>query len=410
MDQSPQKIVAHDRPGPGFRPHRGPAVAAVALLVVSAVPGWADPSMWYLERRGYWQPVIADVRGNSNTIGLPFATYFKTYEYANPTGALGSWPMRGARDGVDIALGKELALLGMEHRPAPVDVQGEEAGVRDAGNRWQGSLPGASYRGMGVWTYMHWHMLGDLLAPSAPLVNNDYRIGGAINGMWQPADRIALRGSFKAGHESSHLGDELTLANAANPSFMRVNVSYEFLDAGLGCTLVVSHRDAGRLTAYGLRSIGLPFAVDRRLRRGETGGEVTLELRAGTMFLLAPDRHGFYAYDLAETHQQALRRSQDTNEHYLQASLTESHGGSKWFVSADLRRRIIFRYLPAGDLSREGYAYSTNVMVGIKDFRDPAVSQLASLYVRYYRGVNPNGQFQNQERFWLLGPGISFDL
>jgi len=375
------------------------------------------PHGWVLETRKYFDPFVADIRGDNIKIGLPYATLFKAYQYGDPSGNRTIGPVHNIRGGTDISLGREIGLAGFERGlPAPpADAAGgcppDDAQRRLAmQERLRRTMPGSGFMGAGLWASLSWHMLWDILGPSAPIVNNDYRFGLAAKGMWQPADQLAVRARLAVGHESSHLGDELTLANEGNPAFARVNISYQFWDPSLGCSIALRSTDAGALERLGYAVLGAPFILRRWFTSSGPSDRVTLDAKAGVVLLHDPDGQGYYAYVLSETHGLMLRRSRDASEPYVAATLAEARQGAKWFVSVEVRRRIIYQYFPAGDASPEPYQLSTNLLVGIKDVRDPLVSQLSSIYVRYYRGVNPNGQFRNQAGFWLLGVGISLDL
>lgn len=372
---------------------------------------------WVLEGRKYFDPFVADIRGDNIKIGLPYATLFKAYEYGDPAGNRTVGREHDIRSGTDISLGREIGLVGFERGLAapPADAPGgcppDEAQRRLAmQERLRRAMPGAGFMGIGLWTSLSWHMLWDILGPSAPIVNNDYRFGLAAKGMWQPAGTVALRAALKVGHESSHLGDELTLANEGNPAFTRVNVSYEFWDPSLGFSLALRSAQAGALERLGYAVLSAPFIPRRWFTAAGAADRVTFDLKAGVVLLHDADAQGYYAYVLSETHGLMLRRSRSTTEPYVAVTLAEAREGAKWFIAADLRDRIIYKYLPADDTSAETRQLSTNLLVGVKDVRDPVVSQLSSIYVRYYRGVNPNGQFRNQAGFWLLGLGVSLDL
>jgi hypothetical protein len=397
-------------------------VESGTVFITGAPAGFRDDfgrnaHFWVLEARGYSNSFPADIRGDNIKIGIPYATLFKAYEYGDPAGSRKFGTQNETRSGSDVSLGKEIGLIGFESGLAvPSDRQTGVCALpegpwrTDIQTRLRDGFPGASFCGVGLWAFLSWHMLWDLLAPSAPIVNNDYRFGAALKGMWQPLDWLAVRGNFKGGHESSHLGDELTLANEANPDFMRVNMSYLFWDASLGLSFSLGNNSSAKVKRLSSLLLAAPLALRHWLNFSDPGDRVTVDIKVGTVILNDSNHQGYYQYALSETQDHTLRLSKDTNETYIQGNVTEARNGSKMFASAELRRRLVFRYLPPEDTSPEKHEYSANIMIGVKDMRDPLVSQLASIYVRYYRGVNPNGQFRNQQKFWLLGLGMSVDM
>lgn len=81
-------------------------------------------------------------------------------------------------------------------------------------------------------------------------------------------------------------------------------------------------------------------------------------------------------------------------------------------VSIDIRDRTVYQYQPVLT-HEEPSEISVNSMIGLryKRMAEGLTGRISpTLYLRYYHGVNPNGQFRNQPRFTLYGLGIEFGL
>jgi hypothetical protein len=81
----------------------------------------------------------------------------------------------------------------------------------------------------------------------------------------------------------------------------------------------------------------------------------------------------------------------------------------------DIRDRTIFQYnlVPADTFTNRGEPtqVSINVIAGVRQVRSgPGLlgSITPTYYLRYYHGVNPNGQFRSQPNFQLFGFGVQF--
>jgi hypothetical protein len=75
------------------------------------------------------------------------------------------------------------------------------------------------------------------------------------------------------------------------------------------------------------------------------------------------------------------------------------------YVSAELRWRTIYDYHKTRPDAAEDRQASINVIAGVK-LTGNDLFGYASPFVRYYRGVNPHGQFRNQKDYTEIGIGL----
>ena len=108
--------------------------------------------------------------------------------------------------------------------------------------------------------------------------------------------------------------------------------------------------------------------------------------------------------------------SKRNHEPYAQFELyRQPEGRLGVIVSADLRNRTIYQYVPASDATRtnsdEPSELSSNVVVGLRQLRSgPGLlgKLVPTYYLRAYHGVNPNGQFRSQAGYTEFGFGVHF--
>jgi hypothetical protein len=339
------------------------------------VPAAAQIDRWFFDNRGYYDPLLAEPRAAQTQVLFPAA--INSFPYAvNPGRSLG-W---------DITVGHEIPVLGFE--------------TNKAGQSGIGTSPGSF--GFGLWFPLSFHLIEDLSKdPSAPVLNTDYRFSGMIKAQYGLPDpwagttmaHIGMR--FQFGHESTHIGDEFTLgALRTHPTeFLRVNVSYEYYDLG--------------------GSFEPNFGKD---------GRIQLKFRAGNIWLWNPS-NGWYSRDLLQPFGLFIAGSKRNHEPYgeVEFYLAPAACTGKtckrlgYIASLDIRDRTIYQYnlVPNATFtnSEEPTQISVNAMVGVRQNRDgPGLLGRVrpTYFVRYYHGVNPNGQFRSQGNFQLYGFGVQF--
>ncbi|MFC1462266.1 DUF1207 domain-containing protein [Verrucomicrobiota bacterium] len=342
------------------------SAAGLALLFIASAatpPLAADPEQpvydeggeWQGRYRPYFDPILAEPRAALMKFMIGS---IDEYNFAENT---------GSRLGMDISVGKEIPAIGYD-------------GESDNGAKW----------GVGLWAPVGWHMLWDLEESSLPIVNNDYQFGGMIKSHMSlnGKDYFGLR--LYAGHESTHLGDELTLRGSATvDDFERINVSYEFWDVALG---------------YEKRE----------------SNERKWAARIGVKGLIKPSK-GFYSSDPSETDGREIPGSSEHLEPYLGfefrshealfkdtkyrgSYLRNIFGSQAPFISVDLRYNVLFDYQRSRENEDEDHRLSVNILAGLWEAKKKGEeSRLPTVCIRLYHGVNPHGQFRDQDDYTMIG-------
>ena len=212
------------------------------LFGVSGV--WALDLQWnteFFENRAWFLPLVSEPRSSEVKV---VAGWISKYDFADASKVdLGEDP----RIGMDLSVGKEIPIFIAEQ-------------TASTGRPFQ-----AGEFGIGFWAPISFHMLWDLAAPSRPIVNTDYRFGFVFKGELglENQQRIGLRITPWA-HESSHLGDELSLfaskeftpSNSDDP-FERINVSHNFWEISSSWEATGLFDDQGTI----LKKLGIPLEV-----------------------------------------------------------------------------------------------------------------------------------------------------
>jgi hypothetical protein len=87
---------------------------------------------------------------------------------------------------------------------------------------------GLSSATFGLWTPVDFHMVQSLSAESMPILNTDFRYSIVFRAT-APVREHWIGVKAAVGHESTHIGDEITISRIEQTSpFFRVNVSYEY--------------------------------------------------------------------------------------------------------------------------------------------------------------------------------------
>jgi hypothetical protein len=334
------------------------------LCCLSVAP--ASAQFWFLENRGYYDAPLAEPRAAQTQVMFP--ADMSSFPFAVYPGRSVGW---------EISLGHEIPVLGYDTNPP--------------GNTGSGTSVGAW--GIGLWFPVSFHMIEDLTKdPSAPILNVDYRFSGMVKAQYglrdKGASHIGVR--FQFGHESTHIGDEFTLgALRTDPTgFMRVNVSYQYNDMG--------------------GSYEPNFGPD---------GRYQFKFRGGDIWLWDPGE-GWYSRNLLQPYGEFIAGSKRNHEPYLDAEfyLAPKGSGKLGFItSVDVRDRTIYQYnvVPNANYTNpeEPTQWSFNTMVGMRQTRS-GTGLLAKVqptyFLKYYHGVNPNGQFRSQKNFQLYGFGVQF--
>ncbi len=325
------------------------AAAAIPAAAPAAAAVGRFRRLWF-EQRPWYEPLIADPRGAQ--VAVTGFAVSNAFPFSLKSGPRPVWALD---------LGKEIPVA-----------------VRERGTDGDVPIPPGAW-GFGYWIPVSLHVVGDLKEKTKPILNTDYRFGIAFklaHGLTNhPRDRV----SFKAlvGHESSHVGDEFLIrASAAFPeTFDRVDVTYQFLEGGVSWDRVVGARSTHQMTLRLAASHTLP----------------------------ATDKPGYYVPVTANGRYLTLStRNFEPGFGMEYVPLAPKRGG--YFFSVDVRQKTVYDYLrPPGQTEQARWSYSWAV-----GFRSLVHSPRGTpeLILRGYYGVNPNGQFRTQPRYWMIGAGV----
>jgi len=336
-------------------------------------------NQWFRDRE-FFDPLIADIRAPQIAFNYP------AWAPEMPHSVV-----RGNRVVWDITVGRELPLF--------------------ARANFTPATKTAGCSGWGVWADVSFHVLEDFEDDSNPIVNTDYRFSLAkfkyyrvlsegvkkVTGGELPTYRTLAFRVDVYHHESTHLGDEyVILAQGLTPEelaergrrpFERFNVSYEFYDVG---------------GAY----------------NWENGAGQFTTIRAGTTGLLKPDK-GYYSDHTLEPERRDVFRSKLSFEPYLQfehhwphptipaADGLPARQRFRPFVSIDARNRIVLDFYKASAEQPEERQWSYNMLAGVRSWSGAGRFSIKEIYLRYYHGVNPNGQLRTEPDYWQFGLGVN---
>jgi hypothetical protein len=329
------------------------SMKVLAACVIAALPAVANADLhwWSFENRPYYDPLIAGVRDPNFSALVPARFDRMKLMVRSDQPRLG-W---------DIDVGTEMPIFGSETSDSP----------KIAPQAW----------GWGLWIPIDFHMIEDFIDPSAPVVNIDYRFSGMLKVRYGLAKGRWLAGRIQYGHESTHLGDEFSIRAQAEHrnTFERINVSWEYLDVGVLYEWNVAKQD---WSIRGGATMTAPFHSSYY----QTGpGSVTESFRPVT-----ESTNWFDPYAGIEFKREKLlfNRTYDA------------------YVSSELRWRSVYDYHKTDPDKGEERQASINLIAGFKKGGTGRGIGRASPFVRFYRGVNPHGQFRNQKNYREIGIGV----
>ena len=328
----------------------------LCLLALLPSLAMAQPQWWSFESHPYYDPLIAGVRDPHVSALLPAIFDRMSLMIENDQRRIG-W---------DIDVGAEIPIFGRESEAS-------------AGQLGEGQS------GWGLWIPIDFHMIEDFRDESAPIVNTDYRFGamlkfrrGFTNKRW-----VAARLHF--GHESTHLGDEFSIRAAQRlPNFERINVSWEYLDAGV---LYEWHIGQQAWNARGGVTMTVPFGDSYY----QTGPGTVTESRIGPV---TESKNWYDPYGGLEWKREGLLFNETFDV----------------YASGELRWRTVYNYHKSSADQSEERQPSVNLIAGIKKTGTGRGIGRASPFIRFYRGVNPHGQFRNQKDYTEMGIGVRLVL
>jgi len=237
---------------------------------------------------------------------------------------------------------------------------------------------------------------------TAPILNNDYRFAlGEINLLKELPGRhlrnIGIR-LIPFQHESTHLGDEITLyRKKAGFPITRVNVSYEAAE-----TAVIINDPAGT------QRNNLSFCA---------GGRCLLKTRPSLTYYspLQPSEGDTTGFTLSKRSLEGYLRVQ-----YMGSDGPLRIGRFYPVVSAEFRYRVKFGYPyyepdpdePMGFrevVNPEKYVPCLNLFAGWRYRGRPSEPGQIGGYFRFYTGSNPHGQFRNIPRYSYFGVVLVYE-
>jgi Protein of unknown function (DUF1207) len=327
------------------------AVLLLGLAAVSVSPPPAAAQFWGFEGRRYFDPLRAGVREANVSAALGMAD--RVDFTVEPDDPRLTW---------DIDVGAEMPLFGWESRAAD-----------------DGRVPDGAF-GIGLWFPIDFHLLEDFADDSAPILNTDYRFGLMAKMQAGIGDERWLGVRAFVGHESTHLGDEFSIVGQRTypDQFERINVSWEYLDL------------AAQLDQF----------IENWLLAARLGVTSTL-----------PFEDSYYsteADDITESPLGPVVAARLWWDPYLGFEVEQEEAIGRWsvYLSNELRWRSIYEYHRADPEVSEDRKLSYNGILGLRvSGGDPELGRV-SPFLRFYHGVNPHGQFRNQDDFTFYAFGL----
>lgn len=227
-----------------------------------------------------------------------------------------------------------------------------------------------------------WILLIDMYEPTtAPVINNDYWFGTQVKTVFKSASFPSFIKNISLNwkpfyHESTHIGDEFSIHGMNTfDDFQRINISYEASEISLS------------------------------LNEADTSLQNFYSLKIGMQALL-PHKNSYYASDSLEVSGQEIVPSQSRFEFFVQLNTKRVNGfacSKKWhqIFSLELRNREKFAY------TLEEESFKTWNIQGYLGWKYHANNyKNVGLYLKYYHGINPHGQFRNTENYKFIGLSV----
>lgn len=227
-----------------------------------------------------------------------------------------------------------------------------------------------------------------------PVINTSYRISTPEISFIHRFDKpfwIIRNYSFRVSlwkHESTHLGDELTIKRKSlGFPITRINVNYNFSE--------------------------LSFMLndpDGALKQNHS-------LKLGLLFLSSDYNSGWYNAISEEANKKLVKSNKYKFEWYAQYQYqtnTHKRTGLQGIASIELRNRPVYQYpfftqkdgngLWIGQISENQMSWNVNVFLGVR-YNNPMIMKYyrIGLGLRGYTGINPYGQFRNMPNYSQFG-------
>lgn len=330
-------------------------ISALLLLVLVLMKLGADHAVKFFPLQPVLKAYTSEMRSTVNQ-----------FEFLNANIAPPQYPFAGgfsSRVLLNIQLGMEVPLIGGESERW----------------RWYVGMP------------MAMDLMNDFFEKTtAPVMNTDYWFGARVEALYSLPlhwpQNVALR-VLPFFHESTHIGDEVALGMAAaDPlDFYRINVSYEAWEIAIGLDeWVSSDRNAfnirlglsGRWNADGYYSPPLPAEI------GSSRAPSDVKLSRGNM------------------------------EYFGQFNAVVVSGFpaiGDWVFQwgFELRNRILFDYFST---AAEKRVWTVDSTLGWYLYPEEALGRRLGFYLKLLGGQNPQGQYREQDGYFVFGAGFSLGM
>ncbi|MFO7723407.1 MAG: DUF1207 domain-containing protein [Bacteroidales bacterium] len=232
---------------------------------------------------------------------------------------------------------------------------------------------------------------------TAPILNTDYRVAPLEFNFSRQASSKWIRNFgirfIPAFHESTHLGDELTLCRVRDSiPIHRINISYETAELSF--------------------QVNDPYGAIVR----------NLTARAGVRVLWKPGK-GFYSVDTLEVPPSLqIKPSERWAEPWIQFQYQDpvcrlSNKRMMFVLSSDFSLRVRYGYpiyianpggMPGKTPVSEAYRLSGTVMAGWNFLTVQGENSGLGAFIKLYNGINPHGQFRNHADYTWIGLAVTY--
>lgn len=236
--------------------------------------------------------------------------------------------------------------------------------------------------GFGMWVPGSLHMIANVGQDSVPILNQDYRVGVAMKVARAVTNRDLISFKVQLGHESTHVGDEFVLQaiDRYGDDFLRVNVSYEYIEWGANWERFLGAERQHSLSFRGSVIQVLSFG-------GEPGWYSTLTDEGPSLYPSTVNYEPAFGLEY----------------------LPQGSRGWRPFVSYEGRLRVVYDYDKSSPDQRENRQFTSSVVMGLRHMKW-ANRGMPDVIGRVYYGVNPHGQFRTQAGFWMFSIGMLYRL
>jgi hypothetical protein len=250
----------------------------------------------------------------------------------------------------------------------------------------------------------------DMISYSSPLVNTSYRIGAPtftfLHSFINRAGTFLKNYSILFApfrHESTHIGDELTIFRMENDlPIRRINVSYNCTELVLTLNAPTTDREENHAFRFGF------FAVHNF--EGQESYYEAFDNNSN------PDYGDIITADSISERIKSARGDYEFYFQYQYQSKPMKH--FQFIASAEIRNRALYNYPMQEFNGNEWYLtdasrvrrWCFNAFAGVRytSLRDTYFSRFGIGLSAYY-GINPYGQFRNYDHFQQYGLSIIFE-